>query len=419
MHIVKTGRRLSRMLSSALVIGTLANAPMSAQGPGNPPLWIKDSIRSSVLGETRVLRISLPAEYDARDLATVRYPVLIVLDAQADPFFTAYVASTRSLELSGPPMIPRLIIVGIEAPDGIKRIHDMTPPAYKEVLQNDRAGGASAFLKFLSTELWPYTTTRYRALPVVVMWGHSLSGLFTAWAFGQQPDFIRGAIASSPSLYFVNPIAARSIVGDVATRTQPGRLSVSTGTFETAGMVRGAQSFVAELKTRLPAGVVVEYRGIEEASHDHAALLGIIPGLRFVFRPVSLAGYEVPRLFDIGAPNATLIAAFDSTRDRYVRGARELGMPQRLPLVFLRNQSRNYQDSSRAPFRLHICQELTTSYPEYWGGYACTGDVQAILGRPGEAAASYRRASDVARRTGDIAAADSLARKADSLRPPQ
>lgn len=419
MTIVKIWRRRSRMLFAALVLAVVTNAPMRAQGTPNPPLWVKDTIRSTILGETRVLRISLPVEYEARDLTGVRYPVLIMLDAQAEVLFTANVASLRALEVSGPPMIPGLIIVGVETPPETSRIHDMTPPVYKQVLQNDRAGGAPAFLKFLSTELWPYITTRYRALPVVAIWGHSLSGLFAAWAFGQQPDFIRGAIASSPSLYFVNPSAARSIVDDVATRTQPGRLFVSTGTFEGVGMRSGAESFVAKLKARLPSEVVVEYHGIEEASHSHAALLGIIPGLRFVFRPVSLAGYEVPRLFDTDAPNKTLIAAFDSTRDRYVRGARQLGMPQRLPITFLRNQSRNYQDSSRAPLRLHICQELSTSYPEYWSGYACIGDVQAQLGRPGEAATSYRRASEVARRTGDIVAADSLARKADSLRPPQ
>jgi predicted alpha/beta superfamily hydrolase len=417
--VLKIGRRLSRVLSATLVIAVMANAPMSAQGPVNPPLWTKDSIRSTILGETRVLQISLPVEYEAPGLAGVRYPVLIMLDAQADPFFTASVATVRALELSGPPMIPPLIIVGVETPAETSRIRDMTPPIYKEVLNNDRAGGAPAFLKFLSTELWPLITTRYRALPVVVIWGHSLSGLFTAWAFGQQPDFIRGAIASSPSLYFANTTAARAIVDDVATRTAPGRLFVETGTFETAGMVRGAESFVAQLKSRLPSGVVVEYHGIEEAQHSHAAVLGFIPGLRFVFHPVSLSGYEVPRLFDIGAPNPTLIAAFDSTRDRYVRGARQLGMPQRLPFVFLRNQSRAYQDSSRTPLRLHICQELTTSYPEYWGGHACTGDAQATLGRLGEAVASYRRASEVARRSSDIAIADSLARKADSLRPPQ
>lgn len=418
MNIVKVGRRLSRILSAALVIAVAVNTPMRAQVQPDRPLWIKDSIRSTVLGETRVLRISLPVEYGEHDLAAVRYPVLIVLDAQADLFFTALVASARTLEVSGPPMTPPLIIVGVETPYP-SRFRDMTPPIYKEVLKNDRAGGAPAFLKFLSTELWPFISTRYRALPVVVIWGHSLSGLFAAWAFGRQPDFIRGAIALSPSLYFVNPSAARSIVDDVATRTEPGRLFVAAGTSEGSGMVTGAKSFVAKLKTRLPAGVVVEYQAIEEAFHSQTDLLGTIPGLRFVFRPVSLAGYEVPRLFDSDAPNATLIAAFDSTRDRYVRGARQLGMPQRLPRVFLRNQSRTYQEPSRAPLWLHICQELTTSYPEYWDGYACAGDAEATLGRRGEAAASYRRASEVARHTTDTAVADSLARKADSVRPPQ
>src|SRR5690242_7353016 len=288
MNIIKVARHLSRTLCAALVIVLVTNAPVRAQGPANPPLWIKDSIRSTVLGETRVVRISLPAEYEARDLTLVRYPVLIILDAQSDVFFMATVANVRALELSGPPMIPRLIVVGVETPYP-SRFRDMTPPVYKQVLHDDQAGGAPAFLKFLSTELWPYIAARYRALPVVVIRGHSLAGLFTAWAFGQQPEFIRGAIATSPSLYFVNPTAARAIVDDVATRTGPGRLFVAAGTFEPDGMPRGAESFVAKLKTRLPAGVVVEYQGIEEASHDHAALLSFIPGLRFVFRPISLA----------------------------------------------------------------------------------------------------------------------------------
>jgi hypothetical protein len=126
MNIVGIARRLSRMLSATLVIALVANAPVRAQDPANPPLWIKDSIRSTVLGETRMLRISLPLEYDAREFAAVRYPVLIVLDADEDPYFTANVASVRALGVAGPPMIPRLIIVGVETPDGMSRIHDMT-----------------------------------------------------------------------------------------------------------------------------------------------------------------------------------------------------------------------------------------------------------------------------------------------------
>jgi hypothetical protein len=73
-----------------------------------------------------MLRISLPLEYDAREFAAVRYPVLIVLDAGQDASFTANVASVRALGVAGPPMIPRLIIVGVETPDGMSRIHDMT-----------------------------------------------------------------------------------------------------------------------------------------------------------------------------------------------------------------------------------------------------------------------------------------------------
>jgi hypothetical protein len=143
----------------------------------------------------------------------------------------------------------------------------------------------------------------------------------------------------------------------------------------------------------------------------------MIPGLRFIFRPVSLAGYQVE--FDGDAnPLSTFSAAFDSTREAYLRGARELGLPQRLPLSFLTSQSRWYEGPSLAPLLLRLCQELMTSYPTLWHGYDCAGDAQTRLGRAADAAANYRRALGAARTAGDSATADRLARKVEGRPDP-
>jgi len=406
MNNCRVGPRLSRArLIAIFIAGALSSLTSLTQAQGvAPPLWTRDSIRSTALGETRFFRIALPEGYDNRDFAAERYPVLIVLDAEFDEGFAPTVANTRALAVLGPPQIPRVIVVGVE---NTNRLRDMTPVEFRQAFKTDVYGGAPAFLRFLSTELWPYISQHYRALPVVVLAGHSLSGLFAAWAFGQQPDLFRAAIALSPS-FVGNSAVNQQTVDGVAKRTEPGRLYVAAGTAEGPEMRLGAESFVAALYPRLAPGVIVKHEAIGGASHDHTSLFGLIAGLQFVFDPVSLAGYEVPSLVAAGAPIPRLIAAFDSTRERYIRGARQLGMPQRLPLSFLRFQSTRYQDSTVAPFRLRVCQEYASAYPTFWYGHACTGDAQTILHRIPEATASYRRASEAARRAGENAVADSL-----------
>jgi predicted alpha/beta superfamily hydrolase len=79
------------------------------------PLWTGESIESKVLGETRLLKISLPQDYDVPEYASERYPVLFVLDAQYEVPFSAAVANARALARSWS-AVPRLVIVGIETP---------------------------------------------------------------------------------------------------------------------------------------------------------------------------------------------------------------------------------------------------------------------------------------------------------------
>lgn len=393
---------LALPLTALLAAGSLCGA-VHAQSAA-PPLWTRDSIYSNILGETRFLRIALPAGYETREYATEHYPVLIVLDANADIPFAAAVANARAIGGTNAPAIPRLLIVGVETPNPT-RFRDMTLPSTDSAKRGDGGGGAPAFLRFLSTELRPYLASHYRTQPLTILSGHSLTAFFAVWAFGQGPDFLSGAIALSPTA-----IETERVLDGIAARGTRGRLIVVTGTAE-QGLDRAARSFAAAVRARNVSGLVFAHERIPDVSHDHTASLGMTPGLRFIFRPVSLAGYQV--VFD-GDSNwlSTFSAAFDSTRAAYLRGARELGLPQRLPLSFLTSQGRFYQDSTTAPLRLRLCQELITSYPALWTGFECAGDAHMLLRRSAEAIADYRRAIDAARAAGDSVTADRLARKA-------
>jgi uncharacterized protein len=401
-----------RLLAAIVIAASSAGGPMHAQAVP-PPLWIRDSIRSEVLGGTRLLRIGLPLGYDAREYATERYPVLVLLDAQGSGhMLNATVAMARALAGETPPL-PRLIVVGVETPDPA-RFRDLTPPPVGEYRSPGgwpAPGGAPAFLRFLSTELRPYIAARYRTLSPTFLAGHSLSGAFAAWAFGQAPDFLAGAIALSPTPTWLNAdgFAGRQALDGILARTTPGRLFVANGAAE-GGLDSAVQSFVSAVKSRPASGRVVEYQRIPGAAHFVVAGLGMVPGLLFVFRPVSLGGVQM----DYAAGMPALIAAFDSTREAYVRGARELGLPPRLPLAFLNGQRWNHQNprADSAGLSLRVCRELIVAYPTLWHGYECAGDAHLRLKRSVEAAEHYRRAVEAAGSAGDSATADRLTRKA-------
>jgi uncharacterized protein len=404
-------RRYAPTLPAAILLAaSAAGGSVHAQAVA-PPLWTRDSIHSKVLGETRVLRIALPVRYGTPEYASERYPVLIMLGT-GDVGFAAAVANARALGGTNAPAIPHLIIVGVETPNAVF-FRDMTPPPAGDTAKRaDGGGGAPAFLRFLSTELRPYIAARYRTQSATILAGHSLTGFFAAWAFGQAPDFLLGAIALSPSA-----LAVQQVLDGITARTTPGRLFMLTGTSEIY-LDSATQSFAAALNARPAPRRVFEHQRIPEVSHDHTGSLGMVPGLRFMFRPVSLAGYQL-EFSDDDRPMAKFSAVFDSTREAYMRGARELGLPERLPLGFLMGQSRWYQSPGMAPLLLRLCQELITSYPTLSTGYDCAGDAQLRLGRAADAAASYRRAIEAARTAGDSATAGRIAHKAEGrLVPP-
>lgn len=409
-----------RALVTLLLVACAPSRSLLAQS-ANQPLWTRDSIRSSILGEMRFLRISLPAFYNEPWNAPERFPVLIVLDAEAELPFTALAAAARQLGVGGgAPVMPQVIIVGVETPIPA-RFRDMTPPPVRPFVGLlpgwPAPGGAPAFLRFLSAELRPYIAARYRTQSATILAGHSLSGSFAAWAFGQAPNFLTGAMALSPTPRWLtdDALAGRQVLDGIVARSTPGRLFLATGTAE--HYVDAAnQLFAAELRGRNVTGLVFEHQRIPQVSHSHTGgPLGMIPGLQFIFRPVSLSGFQLE--FEDGEDRLSKFSAiFDSTRQAFLLGARQLGLQERLPLNFLSVQARGLSDTALAPLQLRLCQEIATSYPTLWNGYDCAGDALSRMRRASEAAASYRRGSEAARNVGDSATAERLTRKAEPRR---
>jgi len=152
-------------------------------------------LQSVVLGEERVIDVILPNGYAN---SSERYPVIVVLDGSSNAALTAtdaqYYAATGRM--------PATIVVGVR---NTNRARDFTPrpvAGFTVPPAITSAGGADAFLAFLADEVIPYLDRTYRTVPMRVIVGHSLGGLFALYALGTRPDLFRGYIVIEPSTWW-------------------------------------------------------------------------------------------------------------------------------------------------------------------------------------------------------------------------
>src|SRR5215218_6764623 len=187
---------LIRLLSSVAVLLLIASAAIAQPAPGTIKRF---SIKSTVLGEDRIILVRTPAGYETNK---VSYPVLYMTDGDAHMGHTA--STIEFLTQNG--RIPDLIVVGITNTD---RTRDLTPVKSTNKnaagqLQFPTSGGADNFLKFIETELIPEIEKEYRVQPYRILAGHSLGGLFAIHAMISKPGVFNSYIAVSPSLQWEN-----------------------------------------------------------------------------------------------------------------------------------------------------------------------------------------------------------------------
>lgn len=179
------------------------------------PRAISYHFASRVLGESRVIDVTLPVGYE-RDTAQ-RYPVLVVLDGE----FEHEIAASIARFYAAMSQLPPLIVVGVRNTD---RNHDFTPvPAagFATPPEAQHPGGADAFLSFMSDELVPWIDRSYRTAPLRVLVGHSLGGLFALYTIAHRPNLFTGFLVMEPSAWWNDGAewrAAQASLGTPAAR---------------------------------------------------------------------------------------------------------------------------------------------------------------------------------------------------------
>lgn len=395
-----------RTLRASLALLLLAS-PALAQAPALS--WAVDSIHSSKLGATRALYIATPPDYN---LSKDRYPVLIVLDADDQPQFTAAIANMQFLASRN--AIPGLIIVGV--PNGKDRTHDLTPPATGQAVKSfPTAGGADAFASFLIDEVVPVVRARYRALPATVLAGHSFGGLFAVHVAATRPGAFTGIVAMSPSLWWNDSTDVARYAEAIARSSVRTRLFASSGGLEPPIDIT-TRRFEARLDSIKPATLAFAVRHYPEDTHGLTPEPSLVDGVRYIFEPISLI--NAPVMAIANHDSATIVRAYAATESTYAAGARSLGMPEQLPELQVNNfgyavlQGFNLPNVAAWVFRRNVA-----NYPSSPNVYDSLGDALLAAGDSAQAKTEFRMARDVAIRVGQKPSPETL-KKLESLEHP-
>lgn len=239
-------------------------------------------VRSPQRGHERDLDVYLPPSYSQ---SRRRYPVVYMQDGQnlADP--ERAFAGTWELEQA----IRTLASRGLEAIFvGIPNLGDARVNEYTPFVDAKIGGGdGDAYLAFMERTIKPLVDRRFRTRPereATGVFGSSLGGLISLYAFFRAPETFGFAGAMSPSLWF----AARAMLTYIARDgNPPGRLYVDAGTEEGASTVRDARELASILEDKGFSDdrlrFVVDEGGRHEEAHWARRL---VPALEFLLRPV-------------------------------------------------------------------------------------------------------------------------------------
>lgn len=146
------------------------------------------SLQSKILGENRTMSIHLPDNYENSGST---YPVMFQLDGDIKQLRKSVSAIQRLSRKSENTL--EMIVVAIE---NTNRSRDMWP-THTQYYPESQPLGSINFLSFIEKELIPYIESNYRVNNNRIIYGQSLSAVFTLYAFLTKPHLFNSYIACS------------------------------------------------------------------------------------------------------------------------------------------------------------------------------------------------------------------------------
>jgi uncharacterized protein len=277
---------MRRLTLSALCLAFLSPAPgcLAQDRPGVPELR-HHLLRSTNVDEEYSILVSLPEGYAASERT---YPVLYVLDAEKSFGLARDVVDW----LSWAREMPRMIVVGISYGEGTadwwqKRSRDLTSRPDRSKIWGEwpLAGGADAFRRFLSGELFPLIDSQYRAGPDRVLVGLSFGGLFGAYDL-LSPDrlFGRYLLVSPAYGWDYDAILGTEADFGASSRSLPVRVYSAIGTEDEPAVTEPWKRFNAQLTARGYGDLRFHSEEFGGETHISVFPVALTHGLKWLFK---------------------------------------------------------------------------------------------------------------------------------------
>jgi pimeloyl-ACP methyl ester carboxylesterase len=338
-------------------------------------------IASKILGEERVVQVSLPLNYG---VARRRYETTYLLDGHVRQFFDITVAAAAydvvgdTHDYATPPQI----VVGVDQSDrGV-----------------DLGRNQELFTRFLVEELVPYIDREFRTNKYRTLIGHSLGGRFALMTFCRAPGVF-------PSVIAISAAGGDSTSADAMTRclssafAAPGaalrQLVLSAGDQEPR-VVAGMDRLRDLLRANAPAHwrwTTIEEKGL---GHTDTPMATIPPGIRFVHDKsvweMSAALADSVQFGRAGDPEGA-VDAF------YAQLSARVGVPTSPSLKWMLASTRVLIQRSDTVAAERAIRRVLAAYPEDLEAYGMQSDLAL---RRGDPAAARQSLNDALRMLGRL-----------------
>lgn len=383
-------RKLIWNLASTIALFMMLAAPGTASAEEERAQFVigeRHVVQSDILGAERSVWIRVPASYaSSKDYR--RYPVLYVLDGNL--FFHPFTGVVRQLSTDVTPLIPEMIVVGI---DSLDRLKDSTPtqsligPDGKESPVWQASGGAEMFQRFLEAELIPYVDREFSTSDYRILAGYSLTGLPVAHNLLTRPDVFDSHIMLDGSIWWdqfhILDLAHQSIAEEIFNHNQ--LVVVTTEQRYPAPYITveaGGRELVKLLHDAAPTGLRVSHIELEKETHHNLATIGLYRALTQVFEG------HMMTLDQLYARPDEIEPKFDALSARLgTRIAPPEGVMNFFGYQFLRNLPEQEPDKAILYFSMN-----TRFYPRSPNAWASLGQAYEVVGQMDDASRAFSEA---------------------------
>jgi uncharacterized protein len=382
--------RLSHFTRALIVLATLVVLVIfSSSAFAQTAAVTRLTIKSTVLGEDRVVLVRTPTGYETNK---VSYPVLYMTDGDAHMAHTA--STIEFLARNG--RISELIVVGITNSD---RTRDLTPTKANGAnvgAQYATAGGADNFLKFIETELIPEIEKRYRVQPYRILAGHSLGGLFAVHAMISRPELFKSYVAVSPSLQWGDEATLKRAEEFFKERKEL-NVTLYTSLGNEPGDIGKAFDLFQQLLARTQiTGFEWEAQQMKDEDHGSVVLRSHYFGLRKVYD-----GWQMPRDPATGAVAGGLKGA----EEHYKKLSQKFGYPIPVPENLVNQIGYQFLLGGKPEEAIATFKNNVERYPDSANVYDSLAEAYEKTGRLDLATPLYEKAQSLGQQNNDPNAA--------------